>query len=227
MESEKVGVVIAAAGRSERMGRTDKMFALLDGKPLLARTVEAFENCRLVEQIVIVLSEHNLRSGEELVRREGWSKVTGVCLGGSRRQDSVARGLHELEVCHWIVIHDGARPMVTEELIAKGLEEARETGAVVAAVPVTDTIKVADDSRVVLGTPPRRNLWAIQTPQVFRSDIITKAYREAKGEVTDDASLVEALGCKVKLYQGESANIKITTPSDLILAEVLLKGSDE
>jgi 2-C-methyl-D-erythritol 4-phosphate cytidylyltransferase len=122
-----------------------------------------------------------------------------------------------------VVIHDGARPLVTKELIEGGLKAAQETGAAVAAVPVTDTIKIADDDRIVHQTPPRQNLWAVQTPQVFRPDIIARAYEQANGEVTDDASLVEGLNYKVKLYMGSYDNIKITSPHDLALAEVLLK----
>ncbi|MBM2825930.1 MAG: 2-C-methyl-D-erythritol 4-phosphate cytidylyltransferase [Dehalococcoidales bacterium] len=120
-----------------------------------------------------------------------------------------------------MVIHDGARPLVTVALIERGLEAARETGAAIAAVPVTDTIKLAGDDQMVQGTPPRHNLWAVQTPQVFRFDIINEAYRQAKYEVTDDATLVERLGKKVKLYMGSYDNIKITNPADLIISEVL------
>jgi len=121
-----------------------------------------------------------------------------------------------------VVIHDGARPLVTGDLIEHGIEAARETGVAVAAVPVTDTIKVAGEDRVVQQTPLRRNLWAVQTPQVFRFDIITEAYHRAKGEVTDDASLVEQLGYKVKLYMGSYDNIKVTTPNDLVLAVLII-----
>ena len=133
----------------------------------------------------------------------------------------MAAGLKQLNQCHWVVIHDGGRPLVTEDLIDRGLKAVRETGAAVAAVPVTDTIKVAGDDRIVRETPPRGNLWAVQTPQVFRFDIIAKAYQQVKAEVTDDATLVEGLGYKVKLYMGAYDNIKVTTPDDLVLAEVL------
>jgi 2-C-methyl-D-erythritol 4-phosphate cytidylyltransferase len=129
-----------------------------------------------------------------------------------------------LKDCHWVVIHDGARPLVTEALIKDGLEAAEESGAAVAAVPVTDTIKLAGDDGFVMGTPPRKSLWAVQTPQVFRFDIITEAHSKAKGMATDDAALVERLGYKVKLYMGSYDNTKITTPGDLTLVEILLKG---
>jgi len=203
------------------MGGIDKVFAELGGKPALARVIDAFQSCKAVDQIVVVVSEQNAERCRQMVAGEGWSKITEVCPGGERRQDSVAAGLGRLSHCGWVVIHDGARPLVTADLIDHGLETAKETGAAVAAVPVTDTIKVTGDDRIVHQTPPRKNLWAAQTPQVFRIDIITEAYRQAKGEATDDASLVEQLGYRVKLYMGAYDNIKVTTPDDLILAEVL------
>ena len=220
-EQQKVGAVIVAAGSSERMGGVDKVFAVLGGKPILARVIDTFQGCNLIDQIVVVLSRQNVERCQQWVVEQGWLKVTDVCVGGRRRQDSVVAGLSRLSNCHWVVIHDGARPLVTADLIEHGLESATETGAAIAAVPVTDTIKVAGDDRLIKETPPRHNLWAVQTPQVFRSDIITKAYKQARGEVTDDASLVEQLGGGVKLYTGSYDNIKVTTPDDLLLAEVL------
>ncbi len=218
---QQVGAVIVAAGSSQRMGGIDKMLALLSGKPVLAWAVNAFQWCNLIDQIVVVVSKQSLRKCQQLVAEQGWSKVADVCAGGRQRQDSVAAGLSRLNHCHWLVIHDGARPLVTEDLIERGLEAAKETGAAVAAVPVTDTIKVAGKDYIVRETPPRGKLWAVQTPQVFRFDIITEAYRRVKAKVTDDASLVEQLGYKVKLYTGSYDNIKITTPDDLALAEIL------
>ena len=219
---QRVGAIIAAAGSSRRMGGADKVLALLGGKPILVRAVDAFQRCNPVDQIVVVLSEQNLERGKQLVAEQGWSKVTDVCAGSRRRQDSVAAGLRRLSNCNWVVIHDGARPLVTVDLINRGLEAAKETGAAVAAVPVTDTIKLAGDDRIVHQTPPRQNLWAVQTPQVFGIRIITEAYSRAGGDVTDDASLVEQLGYGVKIYMGSYHNIKITTPDDLALAEWML-----
>jgi 2-C-methyl-D-erythritol 4-phosphate cytidylyltransferase len=218
---QQIGAVIVAAGWSQRMGGVDKMLTLLGGKPVLAWAVDVFQQCKLIDQIVVVVSKQSLGRCRQLVAERGWSKVTEVCVGGRRRQDSVAAGLGQLNRCQWVVIHDGARPLVTEGLIEHGLKAARETGAATAVVPVTDTIKVAGDDRVVQQTLPRGNLWAVQTPQVFRFDIITEAYRRVKAEVTDDASLVEQLDHKVKLYMGSYDNIKITTPDDMALAEIL------
>jgi len=216
-----VGAVIVAAGSSERMGGRDKMSVLLRGKPLLAWSVDVCQGCTLVQQIVIVLLERNMKLGERLVEERAWTKAS-VCLGGPRRQDSVKEGIHRLRDCGWAVIHDGARPFLTPELIWNGVEAARETGAAVAAVPVKDTIKLADDTGLVTATLERGRLWAIQTPQVFAFDVITQAYQELATEVSDDAAAVEGREGKVKLYMGSYRNIKVTTPEDLMLAEVIV-----
>lgn len=205
------------------MGAFDKVFGKLDGEPILLRATRPFQECKLIDRIVVVVSGDNENRCRSLVTGEEWSKVTEVCIGGRRRQDSVAAGLGRIEDCEWVVIHDGARPLVTVDLIERGLEAAKETGAAAAAIPVTDTIKVIDGSGIVSQTPPRKNLRAVQTPQVFRLDLIQIAHQQDCDDVTDDASLVENMGHKVKLYEGSYDNIKITTPADLILAEVLLK----
>jgi len=219
----QAGAVIVRAGSSQRLG-ADKVFLPLAGKPLLAWSVDVCQNCELLSQIVIVLNESNLHSGRNLVAERSWSKVVGVCLGGERRQDSVRQGLKELKRCDWVVIHDGARPFLTLDLIRDGLEAARGTGVATAAVPVKDTIKLGDDNEMVRETLHRQRLWAVQTPQVFRFDIITRAHGQVTDEVTDDATLAERLGYEVKLYMGSYHNIKITTPEDLALAEIVVKG---
>lgn len=218
---QKVGAVIVAAGSSQRMGEVDKVSTSIGGRPVLTRVIDVFQNCEPIGQIVIVAAEINIEWCRQMVAEQEWSKVTDICPGGKRRQDSVAAGLRRLKGCQWVVIHDGVRPLLAEDLIHRGLAEAEETGAAAAAVPITDTIKLADNDRLVLQTQPRHNLWAVQTPQVFRFDIISEAYHQAKDDATDDASLVEKLGYRVKLYMGSYENIKITTPEDLIMAEVL------
>jgi 2-C-methyl-D-erythritol 4-phosphate cytidylyltransferase len=225
-EKLKTGAVITAAGASRRMNGTDKVFALISGRPVLSRAIDVFEQCPDVDAIVVVLSPGNLKKGTKLVASENWKKVTNVCAGGERRQDSVLAGLEKLKDCDRVIIHDGARPLVTAELIAAGLEAAEETGAAVAAVPVTDTIKVTGDDMIIEGTPPRVNLWAAQTPQVFRYDLIVRAYREMESDVTDDAAAVERLGGVVKVYLSSRDNIKITTPQDLRIAEILLRDRE-
>jgi len=224
---KKVGAVIVAAGASSRMGGVNKIYANLAGKPLLAHTVNVFQKCSSIDQVVIVLSPDKVEEGWRLVKEHGWSKVSEVCPGGARRQDSVREGLKRLSGCQWVVIHDGARPCLTADLIERGLKEARHTGAAIAAIPVTDTIKVVSPSSFVEETPLRQRLWAVQTPQVFRFDIISEAYRKAEGDVTDDATLVENLGYKVKVYPGSEANIKVTTPEDLVLAEAILRSREQ
>ena len=195
--------------------------ARLGGKPILIQVVDVFQKCDTIGQIVVVLSEQNLEKGRLLLAKHDWPKMVEVCPGGARRQESVLAGLNRLTDCDWVVVHDCARPLVTEDLIERGLEAVQETGAGIAAVPVTDTIKMVVEGQFVLGTPPRQHLWVAQTPQVFRFDIITEAHRHAKDEVTDDATLVERLGHRVKLYLGSYHNIKITTPDDLALARLL------
>ncbi|MCL4458673.1 MAG: 2-C-methyl-D-erythritol 4-phosphate cytidylyltransferase [Chloroflexi bacterium] len=225
-EIDRTAAVIVAAGRSARMGN-DKLFAKLGGMPLLSRTVEVFQRCPEVDDIVIVLNESNFDLGRRLVEGSGWWKVRQLCLGGERRQDSVWHGLCSLQNCKWIIVHDGARPFVSEHLIRCGLAEAKQFGAAIAGVPVKDTIKIVDARGIVLSTPERSGIWVIQTPQVFRYDLITAAYQEGTAEVTDEATLLECQGHPVKVYMGSYDNIKITTPEDWTLAEMILKRQAE
>ena len=219
----KVGVIIAAAGRDERMGDMGKIFIPLGDKPLLAWSVDTCQRCDLVQQIVITLNNNNLKLGQKLKEERAWSKAT-ICLGGPQRQDSVREGLRKLKDCDWVIIHDGDRPFLTLDLIRNGLEAARETGAAIAAVPVKDTIKLADDTGLITETLQRNKLWLAQTPQIFSFDIINEAYQKLTTEVTDDAAAVERLGYKVKLYMGDYNNIKVTTPEDLALAQIIAKN---
>lgn len=223
MAHEKIGAVIAAAGRGERMRGGDKLFAEIGGRPLIAGTLDAFQRCDAVGDIVLVLSRENMDRGKRLAEGGFWPKLKVICEGGARRQDSVREGLRRLPECQWVIIHDGARPLVTPELIWRGIAEARLTGAAVAAVPVKDTIKRTSPDGMVLDTPARDGLWAVQTPQVFRYDLIVRAHETITEDVTDDASMVERLGIRVKVFTGDYRNIKITTPEDLELVEWLLE----
>jgi 2-C-methyl-D-erythritol 4-phosphate cytidylyltransferase len=177
----------------------------------------------LVQQIVLVLSDKDLARGQKLKEERGWSKVI-LCPGGARRQDSVGEGLRHMKGCDWVVIHDGARPFLTPDLIEDGLKIVEEIGAAVAAVPVKDTIKLATDGRLIGATLQRDRLWAAQTPQIFNFDMITRAYDNLAAEVTDDATTVERLGYKVQLYMGDYRNIKVTTAEDLALARIIAKN---
>jgi 2-C-methyl-D-erythritol 4-phosphate cytidylyltransferase len=219
-KGSKLGVVVVAAGTSQRMVGINKLFAPLKGKPLLAWSVDTCQRCSLVQQIVLVLNDEDLARGQKLKKERGWSKVT-LCQGGARRQDSVREGLKQIRDCDLVMVHDGARPFLTPDLIEDGLKIVGETGATVAAVPVKDTIKLAADGKLVGETLQRERLWAAQTPQIFSFDVITKAYENLAAEITDDAAAVERLGHEVQLYRGDYKNIKVTTAEDLALARII------
>jgi 2-C-methyl-D-erythritol 4-phosphate cytidylyltransferase len=220
--SEVCGGVIVAAGAGMRMRGADKLFSVVAGRPLLAHTVAAFESCEPIDRIVLVVSEANLKRGRALVAEAGFSKVVTVCTGGRRRQDSVKCGLTALGPCDWISVHDGGRPLVRPGMISRGLEAARETGAAVPVLPLADTIKEIDDKGAITRTLDRSRLVAVQTPQVFRYDLLVRAHDEATDDVTDDAAMVESLGHSVATFEGSSRNVKITTAEDLMLAEAYL-----
>ena len=224
VEQVSVGAIIVAAGQSRRMGGADKMFAKVNCKPVLWYSLQALQACPSVDAICLVLHSSNLERGRALVAESRCSKVVAVCPGGERRQDSVRRGLEALPRCEWVLVHDGARPCLDQGILERGLVAVKTTGAAVAAVPVKDTIKEAAADGVVMRTLPRESLWAVQTPQVFRYDALVRAHREVSLDVTDDAAMVEALGGKVVVFQGAYTNIKVTTPEDLAVVEMFLKG---
>lgn len=220
----KMGAVVVAAGTGERMAGINKLFVPLGNRPLLAWSVETCHGCSVITQIVLVLSDRDLIRGRKLKEERHWSKVT-ICRGGARRQDSVKEGLKRITNCGLVMIHDGARPFLTLDLIENGLQVARETGAAVAAVPVKDTIKLVADDRLIRETLQRDKLWAAQTPQIFSFDVITRAYENLPVEITDDGAAVERLGYEVRLYMGDYNNIKVTTPEDLSLARIIARRS--
>lgn len=222
--------IIAAAGSGSRMGtKTKKQYLTLAGLPVLVHTLRVFENSPLIKQYVLVVGADEISwCKREIINKFNLSKVLAVVPGGAYRQHSVYNGLKAIDAQpnDIILVHDGARPLVTEEILAATINGAREMGAAVAAVPVKDTIKKADPQGVVLDTPPREQLWAVQTPQAFRYHVLVNAYRQAEQEDfigTDDASLVEQSGFEVHLVNGSYENIKITTPEDMAVAEAILK----
>jgi len=220
--SSCVGVIITAAGESRRMAGYNKIFAPLLGRPLITYSVQPFHDASQVDAIVLVLPRQDIERGRRLAEEQGWSKVIAVCPGGERRQDSVRNGLEKLPSAEWIIIHDGARPCVTPDVIARGLAEVRETEASVAAVPVTDTVKRAGTDLLVRSTVPRNELWTVQTPQVFSRRVLADAHARVTDDATDDAAMVERVGGAVKIYQGSFDNIKVTTRRDLHIAEAIL-----
>ncbi|MCX6022818.1 MAG: 2-C-methyl-D-erythritol 4-phosphate cytidylyltransferase [Chloroflexi bacterium] len=224
--SQTVGAVIVAAGRSTRMDGIDKTFASVGGRPLVAWSLAAFAAAPEVTRIALVLRSDLLEQGAALVASRGLSERIVVCAGGERRQDSVAAGLAALGDCDWVLIHDGARPGVTPGLIRAALEAARETGAAVPGLAVTDTLKRVDATERILSTVDRGALRAVQTPQAFRYAIIAGAYAEAE-DVTDDAALVESRGVEVRVFPGLAANLKVTTNEDIALAEHYLNLNGE
>ena len=220
-----VGAIIVAAGRSLRMGSGDKLWVSLGGRPLLGHTLAVFEHCSAIDHISLVLSADRQKLGHSLVKGAHFGKVASLCFGGEERQQSVLAGIEALNPCEWVVVHDGARPLVNAKLIEQGLAAARETGAATCAVPVQDTIKFVNEQNLVEKTFDRRHLWLTQTPQVFRYDILVEAHRAAANGplASDDATLVERLGYKVKVFMGSYQNIKVTTPDDFVLAQMLLR----
>lgn len=227
---EYISVIIAAAGMSNRMGsKGNKQFILLEGKPVLAHTIERFESSKYIDEIILVVQNSDIDyCMEEIVEKYGFQKVSSVVEGGEERQDSIYNGLLALNKDSVIVLsHDGARPFIKEEHILDGIEGVLKYGACVIGVPVKDTIKALGENRVVENTPERATLWAAQTPQCFTRDIIKRAYKEAMEDDfigTDDSSLVERLGLDVRMIRGSYENIKITTPEDLLIAKSFFKG---
>ena len=220
------GAVIVAAGNASRMGGIDKVMAPLGGEPMLLRTVRTFQGCDAIREIVIVTREDLILSVTELCA--GFNKVKSVVMGGASRQESVLAGLGMLsrQVC-LAAIHDGARPLISWEVIDRTVRAANSYGAAAPAVPVKDTVKVIKGG-LVAATPDRSKLRAVQTPQVFDIALIkgalNKAAREATA-VTDDCSAVENMGMSVKLVEGDERNLKVTTPMDLKIAQMLLEES--
>lgn len=221
-------VVIVAAGKGKRMGADiNKQYLELNGKEVLAHTIDQFQQCNEITEIIIVTGEDEVAYCEKYIcRKYGFSKVHHVVAGGKERQDSVYNGLlkvnNEADI---VLIHDGARPLIKEEQIKDSIKVAAEVGACVVGVPIKDTVKICGPDQLVVGTPSRDTLWTIQTPQAFRYGLIMKAYKEGIEKnrvVTDDSMMVEALGYSVKVVSGRYDNIKITTPEDLVIAKNMI-----
>jgi len=208
----------------------DKLWTPLAGRLTLARTIDVFEGSPIVDRIILVLNFERLSDAATLCAQEGWQKIAALVPGGQRRQDSVCAGLDALAAiapaCQWVMIHDGARPLVTSTILEAGLQAARQHRAAIAAVPVKDTIKLVQHGNVS-STIDRSQLWAIQTPQVFSFPLIHQAHHSsaAQSDVTDDAALLEQLGKAVSVFPGDYTNIKITTQEDLLLAEAFIQGN--
>ena len=218
------GAVIVAAGTASRMGGIDKVMALLKGEPMIVHTVRAFQECDAIREVVIVTRPDLMEEIMGLCR--SFDKVTAVVAGGSSRPESVQNGLNALSKhVKLAAIQDGARPLITYQVIDRTVRAANTYGAAAPAVPVKDTVKVVNGG-VVAATPDRSRLQAVQTPQIFDFDLLRGALKKAKddgAEITDDCSAVERIGMKVKIVAGDERNIKVTTPMDLKIAELLME----
>lgn len=228
---EKTAVIIAAAGSGTRMQHEEKkQYIKLLGKEIIVRTLEVFQNNALIDEIIIVTNDDEINRCKDLVDRYSLWKVRHIVAGGDRRQDSIFNGLKKvsshIEVC---MVHDAARPFVTDEIINSNIRTVAETGGVITAVPTKDTIKMVENNYVEK-TLDRSKLVNVQTPQTFDYNKLFNGYEYMKEHdltVTDDSSLAEAIGIKVKCVMGSYDNIKITTPDDLLISELILKRGDK
>jgi 2-C-methyl-D-erythritol 4-phosphate cytidylyltransferase len=230
--SDRVVAVIPAAGLGTRMCLDrSKQFVDLHGRPILAITIDHFQRCGLVDDIILVVSRGAVEfCRREIVDRYHLSKVSRVIVGGTRRQDSVRKGVESVPDSRgWILIHDGVRPLISVDLIERVIKAAQTYRAVVMGIPIKDTVKQIDTKGGVVRSIDRRHLRAIQTPQIFRCEDIRLAHQRALSEgweeATDDAYLIEKMGIAVEVIEGEETNIKITTVKDLEIARMLLSVS--
>jgi 2-C-methyl-D-erythritol 4-phosphate cytidylyltransferase len=225
----KADAVIVSAGKGHRfMEGKKKQYHFLGGKPILAHTLDKFETCPLIRSILLVVSQEDMDYClKEVIEKYKFQKVSQVVPGGKRRQESVKNGVDTLpKDADIVAIHDGVRPFVTRAMIEDSIHSAVRYGAAVLAMPVKETIKMSNPDGTVLKTLDRESLWQVQTPQTFQVNVIKEAYHRATQDGfigTDDASLVERIGVKVHILPGSYANIKITTPEDLLLANLFLK----
>lgn len=220
--------ILLAAGKSERMGpNTDKAFLSLGAKPMIAWSLLAYEQCRDIDRIILVVRKDQLLAAKSVIQIFGISKIQTIIAGGAKRQASVINGMKEMDPdTRIVIIHDGARPCVTPELISETIKQAKRHGSGIAAARIWDTVKYVDRGLMAKETVDRSKLWAVQTPQAFKVDLLQRAYdavQEQKATITDETSAVELLGEAVRLVEWLRPNIKITTAEDLPLAAAALK----
>lgn len=232
MKKERCTAIVLAAGSGKRMGtKIKKQYLELGGKPILYYALHTFQVSSVIDEIILVTGEEQMEYCQrEIVERYGLDKVTQIVAGGAERYHSVWNGLQACPEEGYVFIHDGARPFVDEEMILRAYETVREDRACVVGMPVKDTIKLADEDGYIAQTPDRDQVWMIQTPQVFETELVKAAYgklmEQTDVKVTDDAQVVEAMMYEdVKLVRGSYENIKITTPEDLKIAKVFLKNA--
>ena len=221
-----ISAIVLAGGRGKRMNyHKSKQFIEIKGKPVLVYTLEKFIYNKSIDEVILVLPEDEVDYCKKEVLQRYSLKVDRIVIGGKERQDSVFNALEAMEKANIVLIHDGARPFISEKIIEEGIKYANIYGAAAPGVTPKDTIKIKNEDNISVDTPDRNTLVAVQTPQCFKYDEIYQCHRKIKEEnaiVTDDTSVVEMYGHKVYLYEGDYINIKITTPEDLILAERLI-----
>lgn len=230
-ENNRIGAVVLAGGRGSRMkSEVQKQYMLLCGRPLITYALDAFENSP-VDEMVLVVGRGEEDHVRQMLSAYSYTKLTAVVAGGKERYHSVYEGLKALTDCGYVLIHDGARPLITEDVIERAIEGAMRWHACVVGMPVKDTIKIADEQGYAAATPDRSCLWQVQTPQAFSYALIRGAYDQMMSDparqcgVTDDAMVVESqTQQKIRLVEGSYENLKVTTPEDLILAEALLRS---
>lgn len=231
MKKDKITAIVLAAGQGKRMGtRIAKQYLLLDGKPILYYALFAFEKSA-VDEIVLVVKDNEISfCKEEIIKKYGFTKVTKIVAGGEERYHSVYQGLKASSDTDYVLIHDGARPFLSQDMISRTIETVKKEKACVVGMPVKDTIKIANEKLYATVTPNRKDVWMIQTPQAFSYNLILKAYEKIIDSdddmVTDDAMVLEkAEHIPVKLVEGSYYNIKITTPEDMKIAELFVKDT--
>ncbi len=229
MCSFKVTAIVPSAGRGTRFrSKERKPFAKLYQRPVLSYALKTLQSSPLIGDIILVVDRSSRKIAKELIRRYRITKVKHIVEGGRRRSDSVRKGLRCVNKdVSFVLIHDGVRPFVSKKVIEEAVISAMKSGASVSAVPVKATIKVTGRNRLVKYTPKRKDLWEVQTPQVFKKSLLEKAYKKAGRNrlFTDDAALIESIGAKVKIVTGDYNNIKITTAEDIKIAEALLRSA--
>ena len=225
-DSDGISVIIVAAGSSSRMKGVNKQFLSLCGIPVIARTLMAFENCKKISNIILVAKSEDIFVMQNIAEKYMISKLSDIVCGGNNRQESVLKGMALLDKSQKkVLIHDGARPLVSEDIINRVAFALEQDEAVVCAVALKDTIKEIDNDGFVVNTPDRSKLFCIQTPQGVDVERYTAALEKADdlSVFTDDASIMEMMGCRVKVVEGEYTNIKVTTPEDIVIAEGYIK----
>ena len=223
-EPGSVVAIIVAAGAGERMGGVQKAFAPLLGRMMIAYSLQAMDEVNEIGHIVVVVARDGVSTAQSLISSMNLRMAPVVCAGGATRRDSVLAGLRGSPASELCIVHDGARPCITRDLIARGIAVARATGSAIPAVPVSDTIKEVGPGGLIVRTPERSRLFAAQTPQIFATELLKKAHAEASPDLLlDDASLFESFGWPVHVYEGDPSNLKVTRPVDIALAEAVLR----